>query len=537
MGNSDIFIHKEISKFTIDDKENDKLMELFHEYIINENNQFILKDSLMKILQLSDPDIFEIIFEIFHKKHKRFHKVLYFRHLKKIYYCFKTDDPEIKIKFISLLLFKKDKKIKIKDLTDNIKKIFSNCNLCTYLIKTIIPIAIKSSSNKVEKATKEEDIYYSRNAFKKLCNNQENIKFFTNFHFFNKKYIGASEYNPINNHNLNFVCDCNKKTEIKDNLETMKSGYDSLTSQTKHILYLSDFIKYLKQFDINQKIINLIIDYLKKITEKDFCSYNDIKHIFSNLNYSSNLTDKKKFILKMIFTIFGNDKNDNIVSLKQIYEYLDLNSLNEKNIEEKEIENNDEINTDSQNLNENENESEINDYNNIDEIDTKNLNDIKNIDEKNSEMKDDDILFKEDDIGKIQNDILDNIFLKLMPSLEILSLVPYLLFKAKTNDKSIKRKLIKYILKMKNIDNFETYLKDHFNVCKYFYAVDINFWNALMDENMEVPDYLNNSRIAEEISIITEKQKFDKEEYEEKLKENEEMAKKEKNKKKKKKKK
>ena len=246
MGNTDTLIHKEISKFTIDEKENDKLMELFHEYIINENNQFILKDSLMKILQLSDPDIFEIFFEIFHKKYKRLHKVLYFRHLRKIYYCLKTDDPRIKITFISLLLFKKNKKIKIKDLRVNIQKIFSNCKLFTYLIKTILPIAIKSSTNKVEKATKEEDIYYSRKEFIKLCSKPENIEFFTNFHFINKKYIGASEYNPINNHNLNFVCDCNKKTEIKDNLETMKSGYDSLTSQTKGILYLSDFIKYLK---------------------------------------------------------------------------------------------------------------------------------------------------------------------------------------------------------------------------------------------------------------------------------------------------
>ena len=113
-----------------------------------------------------------------------------------------------------------------------------------------------------------------------------------------------------------------------------------------------------------------------------------------------------------------------------------------------------------------------------------------------------------------------------MPHLEIFGLLPYLLFEAKTNDSKIKRKLVKYIFKSKKIDNFETYLETHFNECKFFYVIDINFWNALMDEKEEIPDYINNSRIAEEINIITEKDKFEKEEYNERVKEIEEENKK-----------
>ena len=36
----------------------------------------------------------------------------------------------------------------------------------------------------------------------------------------------------------------------------------------------------------------------------------------------------------------------------------------------------------------------------------------------------------------------------------------------------------------------------------YFYAIDINFWNLLIDPKADAPDYLDNSKIAEEINIM-----------------------------------
>ena len=540
MGNTDSYIHRQIPNFKIDDKENDQLIELFHNYVFNQNNEFILKDNLIQILQLSDQDLFEIFFEIFHKKHPRFRKVLYFRHLKKIYYSLTTINPQIKIIFISLLLFKKSPKIKINELIENIKKIFKVTDLSTHLLTITLPITIDKNAfkDKIEKA-KFDDIFYSRKEFIKLCNNNENIEFFTNFKFLTKKFIGSSKYNSGDGLNLNFVCDCCKKKIIKDDdLDTMKSGYDSLTRDNKGILYLNNFQTLLKQYDIHPKMINLVIEFLKKYTEKDYCCYNDIKYIFSNLNYSASLNDKKKFLFKMILTISGNDQKDNEISYKEIYKYLNLKTINnkkgEKIIKEDEIntdskllnENNtNEINTDSKNLNENNSEEINTDSNNEINTDSNNLNEIEDNEEEDNLETKDNIQFKEEDMLN-ENDILDEIFINLIPNLEIFGLLPYLLFEAKTNDKTIKRKIIKYLLKTKKIDNFETYLETHFNECKLFYVIDINFWNALMDENVEIPDYINNSRIAEELNIITEKDKFEKEEYNEKVKEMEEENKK-----------
>ena len=100
---------------------------------------------------------------------------------------------------------------------------------------------------------------------------------------------------------------------------------------------------------------------------------------------------------------------------------------------------------------------------------------------------------------------------KLNPYLENFGMVPYMYLKVKANDKTIKKRLIYDFLKTENIDNHEKYLENKFADYDYFYAIDINFWNYLMDENGEAPDYINNSRIAEEIIIVKEEEKMEEE--------------------------
>ena len=78
----------------------------------------------------------------------------------------------------------------------------------------------------------------------------------------------------------------------------------------------------------------------------------------------------------------------------------------------------------------------------------------------------------------------------------------YLLFNYKINDKRIKRRLIIETLKNKNIENHEKYLEKSFNSCNYFYAIDTFFWNALIDENIDIPDIIDNSGIADEINLL-----------------------------------
>ena len=97
---------------------------------------------------------------------------------------------------------------------------------------------------------------------------------------------------------------------------------------------------------------------------------------------------------------------------------------------------------------------------------------------------------------------------KLNTSLENFGLLPYLEFKVKSEDKIIKKRLINDILRNNYIDNYENYLENEFEACEYFYAINKNFMDTLMDPNAEAPDFIDNENIAEEINIIKEEDRY-----------------------------
>ena len=325
MGINESQINKEISNIELSEKDNNKLMQIFSNYIFNQNLNFLMRDGFIKLLNLSDPDLFDIFLELFHKNHSRFNKIVKFKQIKKIYLCLTTKDPKIKIIFISFLLFQNKKQIKEEELNANIKKIFKNSKLNSFLMQNILQSNQGNENiNKVKKAT-EKDKYFTRKKFVELCNKNENITFFRDNNFIKKKFYASSKFTLKSNNELNFICDCCKKTpEIKDNLDTMEKGYNNLTNKTKGILYLKDFEKLLNDLSVHPKMIKLVKRYLEIYTQKDYCSFNDIKHIFSNLNYSVDLCDKKKFLFKMILTICG---KENKVTYKQIYKYLNFDPV------------------------------------------------------------------------------------------------------------------------------------------------------------------------------------------------------------------
>ena len=104
----------------------------------------------------------------------------------------------------------------------------------------------------------------------------------------------------------------------------------------------------------------------------------------------------------------------------------------------------------------------------------------------------------------------DEKFINIDLSLEKFGLIPYLEFGIKTDNKKIKKKIINEIFINNSYYNYEKYLENQFEDCDYFYAIDINFWNKLLNDNDEIPDYINNSRIAEEIVIIKEEDRYKK---------------------------
>ena len=548
MGADSLHKHvKKISSVSITDEETNKLEQIFRNYIHSQRT-IILRDHLQQILQLSNPEIFGIILNIFSRNYQG-HKILEFKDFKELYYCFNVNNAKIKIILIAFLLFQNKETIKIEELKSNINLLFKKKSED---FNFLMEIENKLSSNNNKQNEQNKEISISRKNFIKICNNNDNISFFNKLKFIEKKFIGSSELNLLQNNSLNYVCDCGKKKadeNIKDNMDDMKQGFDSLS--TKGVMLLSDFEKNLHNYEINPKIIDLIIKYLNKYTQRDYCCFNDIKYIFSNLGYDLPITIKKKFLFKIISSLYG---ENNKVEYQKLYEHLDFNTNKQKTKEKNE----DEINSDGKDKNETNTEdtntdikdkNEINtedintDSKNINEINTEEINtDTKNINEINIENKTDEIntdnkineinseekktnivLYEEKDFLKDNN--FENLIMNGISHLNNFGLLPYLLFEAKTNNKIIKRKLIKDSLINRHFDNHEKYLEKFFDSNDFFYIIDINFWNSLMNENEEVPNYINNSRIAEEINIVKEEDKYWQEENKKEEEENKEKKK------------
>jgi len=275
-----------------------------------------------------------------------------------------------------------------------------------------------------------------------------------------KLYGSNSLFNPIKfDDKLDYVCDCSEQLLLKEEnyLDSMKSSYIELTNNSKNILYFKDFKEILKKASIHKNLIDLVIDYLKRITQKDYCCFIDLKNIFSYLEYTSPSNKKKKFLFEMLATIYNSI--DKKLTLKQIEKYLKFNSSENEN--------------------------------------TINTNDV----------------YGEEELLK-ENSVLDDMMKKINSDIENFGLLPYLLFKVKSNNKKVKRKLIQITLKNEGIDNYEKYLEKNFVDLTDFYAIDINFWNKLMNENEEAPDYVNNSNIAKEIDLTKTEDKLEQEIYE-----------------------
>jgi hypothetical protein len=132
---------------------------------------------------------------------------------------------------------------------------------------------------------------------------------------------------------------------------------------------------------------------LRKYTQKEFCCFNDLKHIFSNLDYSLSSDEKKKFLFEMILTICGQEGK---ISKEQIDKYLNSELYDNEN----------KIIQETPYYFDEEHFTENNDFDNM-------IKDNKNID--------------------------------------YFGLIPYLEFRVKANNKDIKRKLVKLYLKNEGI--------------------------------------------------------------------------------------
>ena len=451
------YLDKEMQKLRLEKSHRDKIFSLISNYMGNRQD-FILKNRFKYVLQFSDEEIFDKIYNIFGTNLEG-HELFTLKDLEYLYYSIKTDKPKIKKILIAFLIFQNEKELKFNDLNKNIIKIFRGdeiiINNLNSIFKNILEEnAININKKKKKNINKEEDTLNK----KIFINGNEDLKLFE-LKKIKEIYGSNSLFDPKKSYDkLDYVCDCCEQLSSKEEnyLDSMKSSYMSLTNNSNNILYFKDFTEILKKAGIHKNLINLVVDYLNRITQRNFCYFIDLKNIFSYLEYSSLFDKKKKFLFEMMATAYNSC--DKKLTLSQIERYLKLDSSENENII--------------------------------------NINEI----------------YEEEELLK-ENSILDNMIKKINSEIENFGLLPYLLFKVKTNNKKVKRKLIQIILKNEGIDNCDKYLEKNFVDSDDFYAIDINFWNKLMNENEEAPDYVNNSNIAEVIELTKEEGKLEQEIY------------------------
>ena len=479
---------KKTKKLELDEKSLNELKELFPRQI-NQNEEqtlYIGKNDLCNLLQIAEKKNFERIFEIFGQKTENKEDIITFESIEYLYYSFTNENPKIKMILFAFLIFGDKEILDEKELNTMISLHFNkNENLFNPFLKYAMKLGEIEDNKKKKKHT--HSAYYKiieRNDFFKCTNYFEdgNLDIISNFHFL-KTFKGISEFKLDDKNNLDFYCDCGKILKEKksvDKFDAMKREYDDKTNKTNKALQFTKFRKIMENNQIEKNLINLIIDYTKKLTFKDYCCFKDLKYLCNNLEFNLPLENKKKFLFKMISTI---NKNEEKLTYGQITKYL----INENKDDKNKDENKDDKNKD-------ENKDEKKDENKED----KNKNEENNTDNNDS--------YNEDEF--IKNEKFDEMIKKMIPSLENFGLLPYLEFRIKTDDKNIRKRLINDTLKKYNADNIESYLENQFEESDYFYAIDIYFWNILIDKEREAPDYIDNSKIAEEIIIIKEEERY-----------------------------
>ena len=389
----------------------------------------IKKSYFRYIMQISKEEKFETIFKIFGEKKENDEQIITLESLKYLYFSFTTDNSRIKLILITFIIFDGNESIDKDKINKKFCDLFNNNEKMLELTSKIMPELYSSEKlNKPKKRHKDSgdnfEIQISINDFLKYCFVTGKNNEFNDFIFL-KKFTGSSQFKLAQkNNNLDFYCDCHLKTgkNIDERIATMKSAFKDKTNNTNKALDFKEYKKMLKANNIHENLINLTTDFMKLNTLKEYCCFEDINYLFSNLDFSIPIDDKKKFIFKMISTINNNEIK---LTYEQIAKYLNIEEAEKK-----------------------------------EEI----KNEINEIIEKNDKLYDENEFMKDDKF----NDMI----IKLNYSIENFGLLPYFEFKVKSEDKTIKKRLINDILKNNDIDNYEKYLESEFEVCDYFYAIN-----------------------------------------------------------------
>ena len=372
------------------------------------------------------------------------------------YALLNTSSFEAKLNFLLDFIFMKNNKLSKEKYINKINKYYNNSKLLTNIFLDENLIQNISNFNR-------DNIYsYIEKNFKKILESYPLYQSKTNINMnYNSNINNTNDNDEINNNNNNHN---NNNIEINDNNENTlilmnnsskehsktsinsvniaikKQNYDSLEEEFKNIEKRNNglfpiclFEDMLREINIDDGLVEIIGDYLKKKTKKSFFNFDLFKEVLSLLISEENYQKKiNKELGKGIFILASYPKN-----------FIDKKSLlilfkKDKNIQRK--------------LEKLENDKHLD------------LNQFL-------------------DLYNYNNDIFNE-------SLEHIQYLKYIFFKEKIGDNhSIENKCIRILLKNKSMHD---YILERIQYDNSFYLIDIEFWNKWNELSLEDSDINNN---------------------------------------------
>ena len=440
------------------------------EYLYQQCSQgigYITKEKFNYILGIDDDKIFEKIYNIFHKNNN---KIVY-DDIIRLYISFKN--KSLKHILLPFLILEKSEKVVKTDYINKLAEFLKIDKKFEILQKKEVIEFIKIKNDNFPsiypdskffsiKSNDQPNVYKSQ-LISYLSTQIEGKKFVKEISFYEGIKPSSKIYEKKRQNEKHYICDCledNSNLNKTDPLSKIDQSFllDKL-SPNGHLSF-SNFEKMMKEYQVNNKLIELIKKYLESYTMKDSINLNGFKDLISNVYDLTKLGKKKDFLFEMISTIY-NQKNA-----------IKANQLNE-----------------------------------ILKIENKECKLEKDIDKTTFE--------------KMEDPIINSEINKYVGYMENLGFLAYIRYNLDTKDQGLQKKIIKFILKERTA---EQYLIDNFDKCDKFYPVNIEFWNSLIDntdssEKTELK--INNSLIADrdEIYYIIKKEENKKKEGEDKNKE------------------
>ena len=441
MGNDPYkYIHANITQEHIqqvlDSRKEDILYNFFSQY--SQRNVFLTKELFNRIIRLDDDEISNNLFSIFEYNKGK----MYFSEFRNFYVAF--TNKNLKNILLSFLIIGKTDKLEIREYINNLSKFVSLDDKFVILFENKI---MQSMLYKEEKSgyinwnyfglkSKSNDSYISKKLFLDFLIQNRKFK----FSFVERIKPSSEIYKQNNNKEKHYICDCLKQysnINRNDLFNKMEQPFLLDKLVIKGHLSFDNLEKMFQEYQVNKKLVSIIINYLKIDTMKNSINFTDFKNLMFNIYSGQSHSKKKSFLFKMILTICNQKTTIKASQLIKILHIDNKDCTLEGNINQNEFEN----------------------------------------------MKD---------------FIVNNEIETFIGYMENIVLIPFIRYNLMATTQEIKKKVINYILNKKTA---EEYLIDNFDKSNKFYPINIEFWNGLTSDINESELNINNSLIADKDEI------------------------------------